>query len=47
VHEVVVGITGLALCTLGASGLLLWWRRRAPVRAAAPRAMRATRARGD
>jgi uncharacterized iron-regulated membrane protein len=28
-HEVVVGISGLALSTLGVTGLLLWWKRRA------------------
>ncbi len=27
-HEVLVGITGLALSILGATGLLLWWKRR-------------------
>jgi len=27
-HELLVGITGLALSTLGATGLLLWWKRR-------------------
>ena len=27
-HQVLVGLTGLALATLGASGLLLWWQRR-------------------
>lgn len=27
-HQVVVGLTGLALATLGGSGLLLWWKRR-------------------
>lgn len=28
-HEILVGIAGLALSTLGATGLLLWWKRRA------------------
>lgn len=27
-HEVLVGVTGLALTALGAAGLLLWWTRR-------------------
>lgn len=27
-HELLVGLTGLALTTLGAAGLLLWWKRR-------------------
>jgi len=27
-HEALVGLTGLALATLGGSGLLLWWKRR-------------------
>lgn len=27
-HQLVVGLTGLALATLGGSGLLLWWQRR-------------------
>ena len=27
-HQFLVGITGLALSTLGATGLLLWWKRR-------------------
>lgn len=27
-HQVLVGATGLALATLGGSGLLLWWKRR-------------------
>ncbi|HYD77105.1 PepSY-associated TM helix domain-containing protein [Ramlibacter sp.] len=32
-HEVLVGVTGLALATLGGSGLLLWWKRRRVPRA--------------
>lgn len=34
-HEILVGLTGLALSTLGATGLLLWWKRRS-VRARLP-----------
>lgn len=34
-HEFLVGLTGLALSTLGATGLLLWWKRRT-VRARLP-----------
>jgi uncharacterized iron-regulated membrane protein len=37
VHEILVGVTGLALATLGATGLLLWGRRRS-VRARLPAA---------
>ena len=37
VHQVVVGVTGLALGLLGATGLLLWWKRRV-VRARQPAA---------
>lgn len=36
-HEVLVGLTGLALATLGGSGLLLWWKRRRLARPAAAR----------
>jgi len=36
-HEILVGVTGLALSALGGTGLLLWWKRRA-VRARLPAA---------
>jgi uncharacterized iron-regulated membrane protein len=39
-HTVAAGLSGLALATLGASGIVLWWRRRAARAAALARTAR-------
>lgn len=41
-HTLAVGLAGLALATLGATGLWLWWKRRAPKRIGSRHDLQAT-----